>query len=643
MANMIAGLGAQLSLDNTEFKKGIAEAKESLKELKEYLPEIISIAGFVELTKAGMEMSKQIVEVSKANEVAISSVLELSKALEENGGSAENAGQVYSGFTQKVETARLGSARAQESFARLGVTLDDLRHLSEQDLFEKTVTGLSKMSDASERNGLAFQTLGKSIRGVDLKGLQETLEETKGTMDKYAQSINDAHDLSLKLEAAQHSLKLEFTNAVIPTLNAFYDAMNNDGTIIKELIHWVGEFVKVATVMAKFTATTVRAVISDVGTLWEEAKLAMTGHFSEIGKLWQEQQAKTDAMVKSDFDYFDKLFNQQEDHAKKAKETQKTANNEVLASYQKQLDAANNIAKAYQAQAKEGLYVLESQLQISQETKNQKQLNEELLKVTVAKDKALTEVDKQIEAAKKIGQGHDIIIATLKKEKEQILDTYQTTLQETEKLVLEVQKYQESFAYGWDKAFKQFRDDAQNQADAGGQAFNTVVSSMDSALFNFVKTGKLNFSDLVGSIIKDLMYVQLKMQANDLFGSLFTSGKSMLSAFLAGPANGASGLGTGVTGFGSSYAEGGDPTPNTINLVGENGPELFIPKQAGTVIPNNKLSDAMGNGQTTNVTNNYINAIDTKSFEERILGSATAVWAANQYGAKSLATTTGRT
>ena len=643
MANMIAGLGAQLSLDNTEFKKGIAEAKESLKELKEYLPEIISIAGFVELTKAGMEMSKQIVEVSKANEVAISSVLELSKALEENGGSAENAGQVYSGFTQKVETARLGSARAQESFARLGVTLDDLRHLSEQDLFEKTVTGLSKMSDASERNGLAFQTLGKSIRGVDLKGLQETLEETKGTMDKYAQSINDAHDLSLKLEAAQHSLKLEFTNAVIPTLNAFYDAMNNDGTIIKELIHWVGEFVKVATVMAKFTATTVRAVISDVGTLWEEAKLAMTGHFSEIGKLWQEQQAKTDAMVKSDFDYFDKLFNQQEDHAKKAKETQKTANNEVLASYQKQLDAANNIAKAYQAQAKEGLYVLESQLQISQETKNQKQLNEELLKVTVAKDKALTEVDKQIEAAKKIGQGHDIIIATLKKEKEQILDTYQTTLQETEKLVLEVQKYQESFAYGWDKAFKQFRDDAQNQADAGGQAFNTVVSSMDSALSNFVKTGKLNFSDLVGSIIKDLMYVQLKMQANDLFGSLFTSGKSMLSAFLAGPANGASGLGTGVTGFGSSYAEGGDPTPNTINLVGENGPELFIPKQAGTVIPNNKLSDAMGNGQTTNVTNNYINAIDTKSFEERILGSATAVWAANQYGAKSLATTTGRT
>ena len=90
------------------------------------------------------------------------------------------------------------------------------------------------------------------------------------------------------------------------------------------------------------------------------------------------------------------------------------------------------------------------------------------------------------------------------------------------------------------------------------------------------------------------------------------------------------------------FAQGGEPPVGVPSMVGENGPELFIPKSSGTVIPNNKLSEAMGGG-TTNVTNNYINAIDTKSFEQRLLGSSTAVWAANQYGAKSLATTYGRT
>jgi hypothetical protein len=47
-------------------------------------------------------------------------------------------------------------------------------------------------------------------------------------------------------------------------------------------------------------------------------------------------------------------------------------------------------------------------------------------------------------------------------------------------------------------------------------------------------------------------------------------------------------------------------------------------------------------GGSTNVTNNYINAIDTKSFEDRLLGSSNAIWAANQYANKTLATSRGR-
>jgi hypothetical protein len=43
------------------------------------------------------------------------------------------------------------------------------------------------------------------------------------------------------------------------------------------------------------------------------------------------------------------------------------------------------------------------------------------------------------------------------------------------------------------------------------------------------------------------------------------------------------------------------------------------------------------------VNNYYIDAIDTKSFEDRILGSSNTVWAANQYANKTLAVGRGRT
>jgi len=78
---------------------------------------------------------------------------------------------------------------------------------------------------------------------------------------------------------------------------------------------------------------------------------------------------------------------------------------------------------------------------------------------------------------------------------------------------------------------------------------------------------------------------------------------------------------------------------NTPYLVGEQGPEVFMPSGSGTIIPNGRMQNM---GGTTNVTNNYINAIDTKSFEDRLLGSSNAIWAANQYAGKSLAVNRGR-
>jgi hypothetical protein len=87
------------------------------------------------------------------------------------------------------------------------------------------------------------------------------------------------------------------------------------------------------------------------------------------------------------------------------------------------------------------------------------------------------------------------------------------------------------------------------------------------------------------------------------------------------------------------FANGGDPPVGRPSIVGERGPEIFVPRTAGTIIPNHALG---GMGATTNVTNNYINAIDTKSFEDRLLGSSNAIWAANQYANKSLAVNRGR-
>jgi phage-related minor tail protein len=174
----------------------------------------------------------------------------------------------------------------------------------------------------------------------------------------------------------------------------------------------------------------------------------------------------------------------------------------------------------------------------------------------------------------------------------------------------------------------------QESARLTQQVFDTVFGNLSSAIDNFVKTGKLSFKDLARSVIQDLIAIQMKAATMRLLGMAFNSFAPTPSA---NPSQYA--LDFSSTKLGQTRASGGSVTNNTPYVVGERGPEVFVPSGSGTIIPNGQIG---GMGGTTNVTNNYINAIDTKSFEDRLLGSSNAIWAANQYANKSLAVNRGR-
>lgn len=157
--------------------------------------------------------------------------------------------------------------------------------------------------------------------------------------------------------------------------------------------------------------------------------------------------------------------------------------------------------------------------------------------------------------------------------------------------------------------------------------FDSVFGNLTSAIDNFVKTGKLNFKDLARSIIQDLIAIQMRAATLTFLRGMFSSFGGTGSTY-----NASGGIGEHVFNP-QARANGGPVEAGMPYMVGERGPEVIIPRSAGTVIPNNQ----MGMGSTTNVTNNYINAIDAKSFEDRLLGSSNAIWAANQYANKQLA------
>jgi lambda family phage tail tape measure protein len=194
---------------------------------------------------------------------------------------------------------------------------------------------------------------------------------------------------------------------------------------------------------------------------------------------------------------------------------------------------------------------------------------------------------------------------------------------------------QRTFEFGWKKAFASYADSAANAAKLGEQAFVSVTQNLEQALDNFVETGKLSFSDLAGSIIRDLIKIQLKAQATSIFQSSGIGG--FFSSIFSGFGGGGGGRGD-FTGGIKLFADGGDPPVGMPSIVGERGPELFVPKTAGTVIPNNKLG-SMGGGPQVVYNGPYIasmSAIDTQSATQFLAQNKQAVWSANQSAQRGL-------
>lgn len=175
--------------------------------------------------------------------------------------------------------------------------------------------------------------------------------------------------------------------------------------------------------------------------------------------------------------------------------------------------------------------------------------------------------------------------------------------------------------------------ETQNQYKVLEEMTTSVYKNMGDAVDKFVRTGKFQFKDFARSVIQDLLAIKMKAQLTEI-----TGGSDGIAGFIKSIFGG--GGGGGMTGaqhnmlaasFNPAAADGGDLAANKIGLVGERGPELFVPRTAGTIIPNHQLA-GMG-GQTINYNGTYIanmSAIDTQSGTQFLAKNKNTIWAAYQ-------------
>lgn len=674
MANFIGRLGVLLGLDSAEFQKGIQQASKQLDSFveKAKTTSLVGATAFAAMAYQALKLADEISDTAKANDMAVDSVLKLRNALALSGGEAENAGKFLSSFTATIDKAAEGSFETQKTLKMLGVSLGDLRTKNIDQLFSKTVESLANMEDPLTRNAKAMELFGKAAKGVDFVALNQELKTGAGVTDDQAKAIEKAaaayDDIQKSVRDFSTMLAVELGPSIKTTIDYIND-MKSQGDGLGKVFKTVFQTI---VILGSDVAFVFEGIADEIRHTFENAKILVTqGIDAAIAA-----NERYDAYRKSkreNLDFFQaqimgesvgrsandpRRLDLQSSGSptravkpgidKEAEALRKKQHDLMMKGYAEEQRALEEIKRLLAEQDTQ--FKLGDQAQRTRQNLAEQEINraQEMLQLVHAgrnmrgEDLQLLQEIKEIEwkrldARKAINEDDKLSRegreAALLRENELAEKAIELAKQRNE---LAKQVREGTLSEGFFNSMNTMMRNASTQFEQGQQVFQSVMGNMESAIDRFVRTGKLSFKDLARSIIQDIIAIQMKAAATSFFGSMFRSmgfGGSSIGG------NGVSGSGTGIQGFGSAYADGGEPPIGKISLVGERGPELFVPRTAGTIIPNHALSKM---GGTTNVTNNYINAIDTKSFEDRLLGSSNAIWAANQYANKSLAVNRGR-
>lgn len=138
------------------------------------------------------------------------------------------------------------------------------------------------------------------------------------------------------------------------------------------------------------------------------------------------------------------------------------------------------------------------------------------------------------------------------------------------------------------EAIANYLDANKNAAKLAADAWGGAIGGMEDLLTEFFTTGKADWGKYIQSVIAEIIRLQVvKPILSGVFGSIAPGGSSAGAS--TGGASVLSAIGSLI---GGSFAEGGSPPVGKVSLVGERGPELFVPKIPGTIVPNHKLGSS---------------------------------------------------
>ncbi len=180
------------------------------------------------LAKKGAEASDHIDKMSQKLGLSREGFQEWDFILSQSGASLDS---MQAGMTKLTKSVDSGS----DAFAQIGLNVNDLKNMTQEDIFETTVKALQGVENEVERTALANELLGKS--GAQLAPLLNSGADSIDNMKKQAQELglvmgDETIDAGVQLTDTLDQLSRVAQVLLIPALSAVMPVVNDIARVV---------------------------------------------------------------------------------------------------------------------------------------------------------------------------------------------------------------------------------------------------------------------------------------------------------------------------------------------------------------------------------------------------------------------------
>lgn len=211
-------------------------------------------------------------DLAKATGLSIATIDGFGAALQQSGGDANDAATMLAKLSQQIEEGKQGTAQAEYQFNKLGISLQEVRTLSEEDIFRKVIAGLAKMPAGAERTALALQFVGKNAKSIDWNNLNGSLDAFISKAEKAAPGTKALAQLYGNLQGIGKSFTQQLTVGGANFAETLAKLTQNTDAIAKALVELTKIVTMASIAFALMTKVipglkTLRNVIAEFGTI----------------------------------------------------------------------------------------------------------------------------------------------------------------------------------------------------------------------------------------------------------------------------------------------------------------------------------------------------------------------------------------